>query len=83
MKSITFGAGSRVGRGGMESKVRSAMWALERGTAVAIANGCGTDYHAIRDIINGRRVGTFFTLAQEVGPSVQDQASKGLTILNF
>lgn len=76
-KNVQFGSKSRVGRGGMESKVRSSVWALERGTSVVIANGTGEDYHIIRDIINGRNVGTFFTLAEKVGPSVEDQAGLG------
>ena len=77
-KDIQFGTKSRVGRGGMESKVRSSVWALERGTSVVIANGTGQDYHIIGDIINGRNVGTFFTTAEQFGPSVEDQASKGI-----
>ncbi|XP_048584546.1 delta-1-pyrroline-5-carboxylate synthase isoform X2 [Nematostella vectensis] len=75
-KDVTFGSKSRVGRGGMESKVRSAVWALERGTSVVIANGTGEDYHVVRDIINGRNVGTFFTTAEQIGPSIEDQATK-------
>lgn len=61
----------------MESKVRSSVWALERGTSVVVANGTGEDYHVIRDIIHGRNVGTFFTTAEQVGPSIEQQANKG------
>lgn len=77
IKSVQFGGKSRVGRGGMESKVKAAIWALERGTAVVIANGTGEYYHTIRDIIDGRKLGTFFTMAKESESSVEDQASKG------
>ena len=77
LKSIGFGGKSRVGRGGMESKVKAAIWALERGTSVVIANGTGEEYHVIRDIVKGRKLGTFFTMTKESTSSVEDQAAKG------
>ena len=39
LSAIEFGACSNVGTGGMESKVKSALWALDRGTSVVICNG--------------------------------------------
>ncbi|KAM7435607.1 hypothetical protein ABFA07_014466 [Porites harrisoni] len=72
--NIEFGEKSRVGRGGMESKVKAAAWALERGTSVVIANGTSTDY-VIRQVLDGRKVGTFFTMVEETGPSVENQAA--------
>ena len=39
LNKITFGVKSDVGTGGMESKVKSAMWALEHGSSVVICNG--------------------------------------------
>ena len=35
--------------------------------------------------MNGRRIGTFFTLAERVGASIEDQAAKGsfLIFLTF
>ncbi|KAI8512690.1 hypothetical protein Bbelb_093290 [Branchiostoma belcheri] len=73
--TIKFGQKSRVGMGGMESKVRAAQWALERGTAVVIANGCRQGSgHAILDIVNGRKTGTFFTEAKVSSVTVETQA---------
>ena len=62
---------------GVQGEVIIAIWALERGTAVVIANGTGEYYHTIRDIIGGRKLGTFFTMAKESESSVEEQASKG------
>ena len=42
-----------------------------------IANGEFKDANIIKDIVNGRRIGTFFTLAERVGASIEDQAAKG------
>ncbi|XP_044175947.1 delta-1-pyrroline-5-carboxylate synthase-like isoform X3 [Acropora millepora] len=78
MSSIEFGSKSRVGRGGMESKVKAASWALERGTSVVIANGTSSDY-VIRQVLDGRKVGTFFTMVDEAGPSVEYQAAEART----
>ncbi|CAG2224582.1 ALDH18A1 [Mytilus edulis] len=54
---VTFGAKSRVGLGGMESKVKAAEWALDNGVATVICNG-NQDY-AIRDIFAAKKIGTF------------------------
>ncbi|KAI9587803.1 hypothetical protein GQX74_003649 [Glossina fuscipes] len=48
-----------VGTGGMDSKVKAATWALDRGVSVVICNGM--QEKAIKTIIGGRKVGTFFT----------------------
>ncbi|XP_066277588.1 delta-1-pyrroline-5-carboxylate synthase-like isoform X2 [Branchiostoma lanceolatum] len=73
--TIKFGQKSRVGMGGMESKVRAAQWALERGTAVVIANGCRQGSgQAIIDIVSGRKTGTFFTEAKVSSVTVETQA---------
>ncbi|XP_078588428.1 delta-1-pyrroline-5-carboxylate synthase-like isoform X1 [Branchiostoma floridae x Branchiostoma japonicum] len=73
--TIKFGQKSRVGMGGMESKVRAAQWALERGTAVVIANGCRQGSgQAILDIVSGRKTGTFFTEAKVSSVTVETQA---------
>lgn len=74
LANITFGGKSRVGMGGMESKVKSAVWALERGTSVVIANGVGSTYNALSKIMEGRKIGTFFSMAEKTGPSVEEQA---------
>lgn len=59
MKTITFGKKSKVGTGGMDSKVQAATWALDRGVSVVICNGM--QEKAIKTIMSGRRLGTFFT----------------------
>lgn len=65
INSIKFGEKGKVGTGGMDSKVKSAAWALERGVTAVICNG--HQEQAIKTIINGRKVGTFFTDSTAVG----------------
>ncbi|OXU22631.1 hypothetical protein TSAR_001131 [Trichomalopsis sarcophagae] len=57
--SIKFGEKSKVGTGGMDSKVNAALWALDRGVSVVICNGM--QEKAIKSIMGGRKIGTFFT----------------------
>lgn len=73
--SITFGGKSRVGMGGMESKVNSAAWAVDRGVSVVICNGNEDD--AIAKIMSGKRIGTFFTHVAESFISAQTLAQNG------
>ena len=56
---IEFGEKSDVGTGGMESKVHSALWALDSGVSVVICNGM--KYRTIQKIMQGQKVGTFFS----------------------
>ena len=63
--------------------MRAATWALENNCAVVIANGEFKDANIIKDIVYGRRIGTFFTLAEKVGASIEDQAAKGSTCHMF
>ncbi|XP_034481955.1 delta-1-pyrroline-5-carboxylate synthase [Drosophila innubila] len=63
MNSIEFGKKSKVGTGGMDSKVKAATWALDRGVSVVICNGM--QEKAIKTIVGGRKVGTFFTESTE------------------
>ena len=72
---IEFGSKSSVGLGGMESKVSSALWALEKGTSVVICNGSQTN--AISSILNGKKIGTFFTLKDNQSVNVEQLADKG------
>lgn len=72
---IKFGGKSRVGLGGMESKVKSAVWTLERGCSVVIANGMKKD-DIILNIVNGRKVGTFFTDTKPAGVAPDLQATR-------
>ncbi|CAH1134234.1 unnamed protein product [Ceutorhynchus assimilis] len=64
-QTIEFGKKSKVGTGGMDSKVNSAIWALDRGVSVVICNG--TAKEAIKTILSGRKLGTFFTDSANVG----------------
>ncbi|KPP64193.1 delta-1-pyrroline-5-carboxylate synthase-like [Scleropages formosus] len=75
-QSITFGTKSRVGIGGMEAKVKAALWALQGGTSVVIANGTNPKVtgHVITDIVDGKKVGTFFSEVKPAGPTVEQQA---------
>ncbi|EGD76772.1 aldehyde dehydrogenase 18 family [Salpingoeca rosetta] len=68
---VTFGGGSKVGRGGMQAKVDSATWAWRNGTAVIIANG--TKLNTIKAVTSGERVGTFFTSEESMRANVEEQ----------
>ncbi|XP_028989794.1 delta-1-pyrroline-5-carboxylate synthase isoform X2 [Betta splendens] len=74
-QSITYGTKSRVGIGGMEAKVKAALWALQGGTSVVIANGTHPKVtgHVLTDIVDGKKVGTFFSEIKPAGPSVEQQ----------
>lgn len=61
----------------MDSKVQAATWAMARGVSVVICNGLQDK--AIKTIINGRKVGTFFTdYAIPAAQSVDTMAENGL-----
>uniref|UniRef100_A0A8C8DSB9 Delta-1-pyrroline-5-carboxylate synthase n=1 Tax=Oryzias sinensis TaxID=183150 RepID=A0A8C8DSB9_9TELE len=74
-QSVTYGTKSRVGIGGMEAKVKAALWALQGGTSVVIANGTDPKVtgHVITDIVEGKKVGTFFSEVKPAGPTVEQQ----------
>ncbi|KAF2358470.1 Glutamate 5-kinase/delta-1-pyrroline-5-carboxylate synthase [Trinorchestia longiramus] len=59
LNELEFGEKSSVGTGGMDSKVKAANYALARGTNVVICNGLTSG--AIKGIVSGRKIGTFFT----------------------
>ncbi|TMS21891.1 Delta-1-pyrroline-5-carboxylate synthase [Larimichthys crocea] len=65
-QSIIYGTKSRVGLGGMEAK---------GGTSVVIANGTHPKVtgHVITDIVEGKKVGTFFSEIKPAGPTVEQQ----------
>ncbi|XP_062927524.1 delta-1-pyrroline-5-carboxylate synthase isoform X1 [Mobula hypostoma] len=75
-QTVTFGTKSRVGLGGMEAKVKAALWALQGGTSVVIASGTHPKVtgHVITDIVEGKKVGTFFSEVKPAGPTVEQQA---------
>ncbi|XP_022669735.1 delta-1-pyrroline-5-carboxylate synthase-like isoform X2 [Varroa destructor] len=72
-ESVVYGEKSKVGMGGMESKISAALWALERGVSVVICNGFQED--AISRIVGGKKVGTFFTNHQTKVFSVESLAA--------
>lgn len=77
-QNVRFGQKSRVGTGGMDSKVQAATWALERGVCVVICNGM--QEQAIKHIMSGRKIGTFFTNSSTSSTStdvVAEQARAG------
>ncbi|CAF3553824.1 unnamed protein product [Adineta steineri] len=71
---IAFGARSKVGTGGMESKVKCASWALDHNVGVIISNG--KIDKGILNIMDGKQIGTFFTNIPNQSLSVDVQAVK-------
>ncbi|CAK9298837.1 unnamed protein product [Gordionus sp. m RMFG-2023] len=55
---VKLGHKSRVGTGGMESKINAATYALNNGCSVIICDG--TQPNSLNQIINGKNIGTFF-----------------------
>lgn len=81
---IKFGKKSKVGTGGMDSKMNAATWALDRGVSVVICNG--TLEKAVKTIMSGRRVGTFFTDSShstDGSSSIENLAENGKTVNIF
>ncbi|KAG5682345.1 hypothetical protein PVAND_011702 [Polypedilum vanderplanki] len=81
-QKIRFGKKSKVGTGGMDSKLNAATWALDRGVSVVICNG--SQDNAIKEIVEGRKVGTFFTESTSGSMQVDilaDNARNGCRIL--
>ncbi|KAL3865121.1 hypothetical protein ACJMK2_006750 [Sinanodonta woodiana] len=70
---VVFGQKSRVGLGGMESKVDAATWTLNKGTSVVICNG--TESKAILNIVQGKNIGTFFTQSKSINTPVEVEAA--------
>ncbi|XP_061492345.1 delta-1-pyrroline-5-carboxylate synthase isoform X3 [Rhineura floridana] len=61
--------------------VKAALWALQGGTSVVIANGTHPKIsgHVITDIVEGKKVGTFFSEVKPAGPTVEQQAEMART----
>lgn len=80
--TLQFGKKSKVGTGGMDSKVNAATWALDRGVGVVICNGM--QEKAIKMIINGRKIGTFFTESNiSASTPVETLAENGMYCSKF
>ena len=75
LENIKFGKASDVGTGGMESKVKSALWALHNGTSVVICNGM--KYNTINRVFSGERIGSFFTPTVDTSVPVEVMAQNG------
>ncbi len=58
IESLAGGAGSSLGTGGMETKIRAAKWATENGTDMIITNGAYPE--RLYNIFDGEPVGTRF-----------------------
>lgn len=60
-------------------QVKAALWALQGGTSVVIANGTHPKVtgHVITDIVEGKKVGTFFS---EVKPAGTVYGPGGMTL---
>ncbi len=79
--AVNFGGDkkSKVGTGGMSSKVQAAAWALEKKCSVVICNG--QKENAITGIVEGKKIGTFFSLNEmdiNQKPPVELLAIKGI-----
>ena len=75
LQQVEFGEKSETGTGGMESKVQSALWALDKGSSVVICNGM--KYNTIRKIMKGEKIGSFFTRAVPETMPVDVMAENG------
>ena len=77
--ACVFGATSKVGTGGMQSKVNSALRALRDGTAVVICNGAAA--HSIDKVVSGKKFGTLFTNSKPTDAPVEVIAERSEHIL--
>ncbi|XP_015122580.1 delta-1-pyrroline-5-carboxylate synthase [Diachasma alloeum] len=75
--TIKFGRKSKLGTGGMDSKVNAALWALDRAVSVVICNG--SQEQAIKSIMAGRKIGTLFTESSGSSQPVEVTAENART----
>ncbi|KRZ44866.1 putative delta-1-pyrroline-5-carboxylate synthase [Trichinella pseudospiralis] len=79
--SLIFGDGSKLGTGGMESKISWARWALDQGVVSVICNGKGEN--VIRNVMSGRKIGTLITAVEPEEIPVEEQAIKAREALQI
>uniref|UniRef100_A0A5S6QDM2 Delta-1-pyrroline-5-carboxylate synthase n=1 Tax=Trichuris muris TaxID=70415 RepID=A0A5S6QDM2_TRIMR len=70
---LLFSSGSKLGTGGMESKLQAATWALNRGVSSVICNG--TAENVILNVMSGRKIGTLIAGASLSEALVEQQAA--------
>jgi len=78
MSFVNFGNKSKVGTGGMQSKVQAATWALDNKCSVVICNG--QHENAITGIVDGKKIGTFFSNQENLSEAAPTEllAMKGI-----
>ncbi|XP_003373554.1 putative delta-1-pyrroline-5-carboxylate synthetase [Trichinella spiralis] len=79
--SLIFGDGSKLGTGGMQSKISWAEWALDHGVVSVICNG--KSENVIRNVMNGRKIGTLITAVEPEEIPVEEQAVKAREALQL
>ncbi|KRY20570.1 putative delta-1-pyrroline-5-carboxylate synthase, partial [Trichinella patagoniensis] len=79
--NLIFGDGSKLGTGGMQSKISWAEWALDHGVVSVICNG--KSENVIRNVMNGRKIGTLITAVEPEEIPVEEQAVKAREALQL
>ncbi|XP_066849374.1 uncharacterized protein [Anser cygnoides] len=71
-QSVTFGTKSQVGN------VKAALWALQGGTSAVIASGTHPKIsgRVITGVVEGKKVGTFFSEVKPAGPPAEQQGER-------
>jgi glutamate 5-kinase len=85
INEVVQSGGSKLGRGGMHSKLAEARKSAALGTRVVIANGRADN--VLRHIVSGDRIGTHFPPSPQVAPAkrwlaVMDDHAQGVVTVN-
>lgn len=73
-KNLVFGENSKVGTGGMRSKVRAACNATIEGVATVICDGA--THSCISKVLGGKKIGTLFTRVKSTDLPLEQLASE-------
>lgn len=73
-KNLVFGENSKVGTGGMQSKVRAACDATLDGVATVICDGA--THSCISKVLSGKKIGTLFTRVKSTELPIEQLASE-------